>query len=65
MMAVNSSIVSVGIVAGTALGGVLVDGSGFGALGVLSLAAAVGSALVVWRFVSERAAEMAAGEAIE
>ena len=65
MMAVNSSIVSVGIVAGTTFGGILVDGLGYGALGLLSLAAALGSAVVVWRFVTERTAEMAAGEAIE
>jgi multidrug resistance protein len=65
MMAMNSSIVSVGIVLGTALGGVLVDRAGFGALGTLSLLSALGSAMVVWRFVTERTAEMAAGEAIE
>lgn len=65
MMAVNSSIVSVGIVLGTGLGGILVDGLGYPALGALALAAAVGSAVVVWRFVTERTAEMAAGEAIE
>ncbi len=65
MMAVNSSIVSVGIVAGTTAGGILVDGLGFGALGMLSFGAALGSAAVVWRYVTERAAEMAAGEAIE
>lgn len=65
LMAVNSSIVSLGIVLGTALGGVLVDGAGFGALGTLSLVAALGSAIVVWRFITERTAEMAAGEAIE
>ncbi len=65
MMAVNSSIVSVGIVAGTTAGGILVDGLGFGALGILSFGAALGSAAVVWRYVTERTAEMAAGEAIE
>lgn len=65
MLAVNSSIVSIGIVAGTAVGGVLIDGYGFWALGLMSTAAAFGSALVVWRFVNERTAELAAGEAIE
>jgi multidrug resistance protein len=65
LMAVNSSIVSVGIVLGTGLGGVLVDSAGFGALGTLSLVAALGSAIVVWLFITERTAEMAAGEAIE
>ena len=65
MMAVNSSIVSVGIVLGTTIGGVLIDAAGFGALGAMSFLAALTSALVVWRFVTERTAEMAAGEAIE
>jgi multidrug resistance protein len=65
MMALNSSIVSLGIVAGTSVGGILIDTLGYGALGILSLVAALSSALVVWRFVSERTAEMAAGEAIE
>jgi multidrug resistance protein len=65
MMAVNSSIVSVGIVAGTTAGGAIVDAAGFGALGTMSFLAAIGSAVVVWRFVTERTAEMAAGEAIE
>ena len=65
MMAVNSSIVSAGIVLGTSLGGVLIDRLGFAALGAFSFAAALTSAVVVWRFVTESAAEMAAGEAIE
>ncbi|HYY53899.1 MAG TPA: MFS transporter [Candidatus Dormibacteraeota bacterium] len=65
MMAVNSSIVSVGIVLGTTAGGIIVDAAGFGALGAMSFAAGTASAFVVWRFVTERTAEMAAGEAIE
>lgn len=65
MLAANSSIVSLGIVAGTSIGGLLVDGYGFPALGAMSAAAAFASALVVWRFVTERTAELAAGEAIE
>jgi multidrug resistance protein len=65
MMAVNSSIVSLGIVIGTTAGGVIVDAAGFGAVGVMSFAAAIASGLIVWRFVTERTAEMAAGEAIE
>lgn len=65
LLAVNSSIVSLGIVSGTAIGGILVDGFGYEALGVMSAAAGLTSALVVWRFVSERTAELAAGEAID
>lgn len=65
MLALNSSIVSLGIVSGSAIGGLLIDGYGFPALGAMSAAAAFASGLVVWRFVTERTAELAAGEAIE
>lgn len=65
MMALNSAIVSVGIVAGALLGGILIDEIGFGSLGWLALLAAVGSGLVVWRWVTESTADLAAGEATE
>ncbi len=65
LLAMNSAIVSVGIVAGTALGGILVDAFGYEALGLMSAAAGLTSAVVVWRFVTERTAEIAAGEAID
>jgi DHA1 family inner membrane transport protein len=65
MMAINSSIVSFGIVSGSAVGGYLIDEVGFGALGLFAMLAAVGSGLIVWRYVTERAADLAAGEASE
>jgi MFS transporter, DHA1 family, inner membrane transport protein len=65
LLAVNSAIVSVGIVGGTALGGILIDSVGYEALGVMSTVAGLASAFVVWRFVTERTAEIAAGAAME
>lgn len=65
MLAMNSSIVSVGIVAGTAIGGILVDSYGYEALGVMSALAGVAAAIVVWLYVTERTADIAAGEAID
>ncbi|MGH2499498.1 MAG: MFS transporter [Candidatus Limnocylindria bacterium] len=53
MLAVSSSVVSLGIVAGASLGGVLVDTLGFWALGAFCLALALLSALIVWLFVTE------------
>lgn len=63
LLAVNSAIVSVGIVGGTALGGILIDGVGYEALGTMSAVAGFASAFVVWRFVTERTADIAAGGA--
>lgn len=65
LLALNSSIVSVGIVVGTSVGGILIDGYGYEAFGVMSAAAGLLSALIVWRSVTERTAPLAAGEAID
>ncbi len=65
LFAVNSAIVSMGIVSGTAVGGILVDGYGYEALGVMSAVAGLASAVIVWLFVTERTAEIAAGEGID
>lgn len=65
VFAMNSMIVSVGIVFGTAIGGILVDGFGYEAVGVMSTIAGLASAAIVWRYVTERTAEIAAGEAID
>lgn len=65
LLAVNSAIVSVGIVSGTSIGGILIDTAGYEALGIMGAVAGFASAVVVWRFVTERTAEMAAGEAID
>jgi predicted MFS family arabinose efflux permease len=65
LLAVNSSIVSVGIVVGTAVGGILIDSFGYEVFGLMSGGAGLVSALIVWRTVTERTAAIAAGEAID
>jgi len=65
VLSVNSAIVSIGIVVGTSVGGVLVDGYGYEALGAMATIAGFASALIVWRFVTERAAGFAAGESVD
>lgn len=65
VLSVNSAIVSIGIVVGTSLGGVLIDSYGYEALGIMSTVAGLASALIVWRFVTERTAEFAAGESVD
>lgn len=53
MLALSSSVASMAIVVGASIGGVLVDGAGFGVLGLFCLAMAVLSAFVVITFVRE------------
>ena len=53
MLALSSSVVSVGIVAGAAIGGILVDGFGFGAVGLFCGAVAVIASAIVVAFVTE------------
>ena len=53
MLAVTSSVISVGIVLGAFLGGVLIDGPGFPALGVVCAVVGFASALIVVLFVRE------------
>jgi len=53
MLALSASVVSLGIVAGAAIGGVLVDGLGFWALGAFCAVVAAVSAIIVVRFVTE------------
>jgi predicted MFS family arabinose efflux permease len=48
-------VTSASIVAGAAIGGVLIDGPGFWALGGFCFSAAVFAALVVWIFCPGRA----------
>jgi predicted MFS family arabinose efflux permease len=55
MLAMSSSLVSVGMVAGAAVGGVLIDGLGFWALGAFCGVVAALSAGIVILFVTERA----------
>ncbi|MGH2377116.1 MAG: MFS transporter [Candidatus Limnocylindria bacterium] len=53
MAAISSSMVSLGMVVGPAVGGVLVDSLGFWAIGVFCAAVAAVSAAVVFAFVTE------------
>jgi DHA1 family putative efflux transporter-like MFS transporter len=53
LLALSASVTSLSIVAGAAIGGLLIDGSGFWALGVFCFIAAVLAASVVALFVRE------------
>ena len=53
MLALSSSVASLAVVVGATLGGWLVDGPGFGALGLFCFGSAVVSAFIVLRFVVE------------
>ena len=54
MLALSASVASMAIVVGATVGGLLIDGPGFGALGGLCLAVALTSAVIVMRFVRDR-----------
>jgi predicted MFS family arabinose efflux permease len=57
-------VTSASIVAGAAIGGVLIDGPGFWALGGFCFSAAVFAALVVWIFVREEPIDLEIAPAI-
>lgn len=54
MLALSASVASMAIVVGATVGGLMVDGPGFGALGAFCLAVALISAGIVMRFVRDR-----------
>ena len=54
MLALSASVASMGIVVGATVGGLLVDGPGFAAVGRFCLVAALISATIVLRFVREQ-----------
>jgi predicted MFS family arabinose efflux permease len=54
MLAVSGSVASLAIVVGATVGGLVVDGPGFGVLGAFCLGVALISATIVMRFVRER-----------
>jgi predicted MFS family arabinose efflux permease len=64
LLAVSASVTSASIVAGAAIGGLLIDGPGFWALGVFCFVAAVLAALVVWIFVREEPIDLEIAPAI-
>ena len=53
MLALSASVTSASMVAAAAIGGLLVDGFGFWALGVFCMCAAAAAAIVVTEFVHE------------
>jgi predicted MFS family arabinose efflux permease len=53
MLALSGSVASVAIVVGASVGGLFVDGPGFGVLGLFCLTVAATSAFIVTRFVRE------------
>lgn len=54
MLAISGSVASLAIVVGATVGGLVVDGPGFGVLGTLCLGVALISATIVMRFVREQ-----------
>ncbi len=58
MFAISASVVSLGMVLGPAIGGILIDGFGFWAIGVFCAAIAVISAWIVYAFVKEDTAHL-------
>jgi predicted MFS family arabinose efflux permease len=53
MLALSASLQSMAVVVGATVGGLIVDGPGFGLLGVYALAVALLSAFIVLRYVRE------------
>ena len=53
MLALSGSVASLAVVVGASVGGIFVDGPGFGVLGLFCLSVAASSAFIVIRFVRE------------
>jgi DHA1 family putative efflux transporter-like MFS transporter/DHA1 family purine base/nucleoside efflux pump-like MFS transporter len=64
LLAVSASVTSASIVVGATIGGLLVDGPGFWALGAFCAAAGVLAALVVWVFVREEPIDLEIAPAV-
>ena len=64
LLAVSASVTSASIVVGAAIGGVLIDGPGFWALGTFCFVAAVFAALVVRIFVREEPIDLEIAPAV-
>jgi len=64
LLAVSASVTSASIVAGAAIGGLLIDGRGFWSLGLFCFVAAILAALVVWKFVREEPIDLETAPAV-
>ena len=64
LLALSASVTSASIVAGAAIGGLLIDGPGFWSLGLFCFTAAVLAALVVWKFVREEPIDLETAPAV-
>jgi len=64
LLAVSASVTSASIVVGAAVGGLLIDGPGFWALGAFCFVSALLAALVVWIFVREEPIDLEIAPAV-
>lgn len=64
LLAISASVTSASIVAGATIGGLLIDGPGFWALGAFCFVAAVLAALIVWIFVREEPMDLEIAPAV-
>ena len=64
LLAISASVTSASIVAGAAIGGLLIDGPGFWALGAFCFVAAALAAIIVWIFVREEPIDLEIAPAV-
>jgi predicted MFS family arabinose efflux permease len=64
LLALSASVTAAGIVTGATVGGLIIDGPGFGTLGVFCFAAAVLASLVVWFLVREEPIDLEIAPAV-
>jgi predicted MFS family arabinose efflux permease len=64
LLAISASVTGASIVVGATIGGLLIDGPGFWALGAFCFAAAVLAALTVWIFVREEPIDLEIAPAV-
>ena len=64
LLALSASVTSASIVAGATVGGLIIDGPGFWALGVFCFVAATFAAAVVWLFVREEPIDLEIAPAV-
>lgn len=64
LLAISASVTSASIVVGATIGGLLIDGPGFWALGAFCFVAAAFAALIVWIFVREEPIDLEIAPAV-